>query len=65
MDVTQKRIDLEARLTTVVTGTCNAVGCDNCGLKYGGFDSPDCAATDLQGRLMDLEMGSLGPEATP
>ncbi|MGC1494665.1 MAG: hypothetical protein WA790_02565 [Sulfitobacter sp.] len=56
MRQTQEEKDLEARLTAVVTGTCNTVGCDNCSLKYGGYDSKECAATDLQGRLMDIQM---------
>jgi len=52
----QELIDLENRLTAVVRGTCNTVGCDNCGLKYGGYDSKQCAATDLQDRILDIEM---------
>jgi hypothetical protein len=48
--------DLESRLTSIVVNTCNVVGCDNCGLKFGGFDSDECSATDLQNRIWDLEM---------
>lgn len=56
MKQTWEEIDLEARLTAVVTGSSNTVGCDNCGLKFGDFDSEECAATDLQGRLIDIQM---------
>lgn len=44
--------DLRYRLRNVIIGTCNRKGCDNCDLKYDG----GCSATDLQGRIMDIEM---------
>ncbi|MES9841250.1 MAG: hypothetical protein ABW134_11910 [Candidatus Thiodiazotropha endolucinida] len=45
---------LQARLKSVITGTCNTVGCKDCGLKY-DEDGKKCSATYLQGRIMDLE----------
>lgn len=48
--------DLEARLTSIVNNTCNTVGCDYCGLK---FDEKHCSATDLQCRILDLEIGEI------
>lgn len=48
--------DLQRRLNAVVIDTCNTVGCDNCGLKFGGYGSRECSATDLQGRILDIEM---------
>jgi hypothetical protein len=48
--------DLEQRLTSLINNQCNTIGCDNCGLKFGGFDSDECSATDLQSRIMKIEM---------
>lgn len=48
--------DLEQRLTSLVKSQCNTIGCDNCGLKFGGFDSNECSATDLQNKIMEIEM---------
>jgi len=48
--------DLERRLTAVINSHCNPIGCDNCDLKFGGFDSDECSATDLHCRIMEIEM---------
>lgn len=43
---------LEGRLRNVIQGTCNTVGCDQCGLKWPG----GCSATDLDSKLLKLRM---------
>jgi hypothetical protein len=48
--------DLEQRLSSLIQTQCNTIGCDNCGLKFGGYGSNECSATDLQSRIMDIEM---------
>lgn len=45
--------DLQERLKDVVISTCNTVGCANCGLQWDG----GCSASDLQDRILDIEMG--------
>ena len=45
--------DLQDRLRAVIAGTCNKVGCKNCGLKWDG----GCSASELESRIMDIEMG--------
>ena len=52
---------LERRLTSVVTQNCNVVGCANCCLKFGGYDSKECAATYLNGMIWDIIMRSEEP----
>ena len=44
--------DLQIRMRVVVLETCNAIGCTNCDLKW----DDGCSATDLQNKIMDLEM---------
>ena len=44
--------DLEIRLRNIIQGTCNTVGCDKCGLKW----DDGCSATELQSKIMDIEM---------
>lgn len=56
MKIDNELRDLNSRLSSVIRSHCNAIGCDNCDLKYGVFDSKECSATDLQGRIMDIEM---------
>jgi len=46
-------IDLRERLGDVIKNTCNKIGCKNCGLKWDG----GCSATELDGRIMEIEMG--------
>ncbi|EIO4560701.1 hypothetical protein LQM11_001257 [Vibrio parahaemolyticus] len=48
----QYKEELQDRLKNVITGTCNTVGCDNCGLKWDG----GCSANDLQEKLMDIDI---------
>lgn len=45
--------DLKIRLKNVIVGTCNTVGCENCGLKW----DDGCSATELDCKIMDIEMG--------
>ena len=44
--------ELEDRLREVIVGTCNTIGCKNCGLKWEG----GCSATDLQQKIMDEDL---------
>ena len=48
-------IELRERLGDVIKNTCNKIGCANCGLKWEG----GCSATELDGRIMDIEMGNI------
>lgn len=48
--------NLNERLKNVILGTCNTVGCDGCGLKWTEDGKEKCSATELQGKIMDLEM---------
>lgn len=48
--------DLRDRLGAVIRDYCNTIGCKNCGLKYGFDENSECSATDLQGKIMDIEM---------
>ncbi len=47
--------DLRIRLKDVIVNTCNTKGCKDCWLKFND-GSGDCSATDLEGRIMDLEI---------
>lgn len=47
--------ELHERLRVVITGTCNQIGCDNCGLKWEG----GCSATELEEKILDIEMGAI------
>lgn len=46
-------MELEDRLRDVIHTRCNPIGCKDCDLHNG---DGTCAATDLQGKIMDLEM---------
>lgn len=43
--------DLHDRLRTVITETCNKVGCDKCDLKW----DAGCSATELENKIWDEE----------
>tara|TARA_R110000764_G_scaffold10764_13_gene32872 strand:+ start:668 stop:847 length:180 start_codon:yes stop_codon:yes gene_type:complete len=49
--------DLHERLRVVIVETCNAVGCDNCGLSWNG--GKDCSASELSDRIADFEFKEL------
>lgn len=44
---------LRVRLRDVIINTCNKIGCRDCDLKWDG----GCSATELEGKIMDIEMG--------
>jgi len=44
--------DLRERLKSVIVGTCNTEGCNNCGLKW----DDGCSATELEHQIMLIEM---------
>lgn len=44
--------DLQERLGNVIRTKCNTTGCNGCDLKW----ETGCAATELQGEIMDVEM---------
>ncbi len=50
--------ELQVRLKNVIVGTCNSVGCKDCDLKWHDGDEQKCSATELQGEIMDIEIGS-------
>lgn len=54
--------NLRDRLKNVIQGTCNTIGCKDCGLKWTKDSREECSATDLQSRLMDLEYPKCEPE---
>lgn len=56
VDDDQELKSLQNRLNSIILNNCNTVGCNNCGLKYGGYDSDECSATELQDKIMDIEM---------
>ena len=59
-------INLQDRLRNIITGTCNTIGCKDCGLKNSITDpNAGCAATDLEGRIMDIELAVPEPEDKP
>ncbi|TNZ90924.1 hypothetical protein CGK40_20090 [Vibrio parahaemolyticus] len=50
--------DLQIRLKSVITGTCNTVGCDNCDLKWDG----GCSATDLQAKIYEIDIQEMNSD---
>ena len=44
---------LRVRLKDIIINTCNKIGCADCGLKW----DDGCSATELDGQIMDIEMG--------
>ncbi len=53
---------LHERLRVVVVGTCNTVGCDNCGLSWN--DRKNCSASELGDRIVELEFKELEQETS-
>lgn len=51
--------DLNDRLGRIIRGTCNTIGCDACDLKWKEDGREKCSATELQGKIMDIEMGGI------
>ena len=55
--------ELEDRLRTIIQTKCNTLGCKECDLKnyvYRNVDTgSDCAATDLQNKITDIEMNEV------
>lgn len=49
--------ELHERLGNVILGTCNTIGCDGCDLKWTENGKEKCSATELQGKIFDLEFG--------
>lgn len=54
-------IQLQDRLRNVIHGTCNTIGCRDCGLKNSFDGKQGCAATDLQDRIMEIEFADIQP----
>ena len=56
--------ELEDRLRNIIHTKCNAHGCRECDLKnyvYRNVDTgSDCAATDLQNKISDIELKEQG-----
>lgn len=50
--------DVRARLKTLIVGTCNTVGCDNCPFKWEkDSDGNSCSSDYLMMRERDLGCG--------
>lgn len=47
--------ELHERLTSVIIGTCNTIGCKDCDLKW----DDGCSASDLGDRISDIEFKEL------
>lgn len=47
--------DLNDRLKNVITEFCNKIGCGKCGLEWTENGQIKCSATELQGKIMDLQ----------
>ena len=43
-------------LRVIIVGTCNTVGCGNCGLEWEEDGVKQCSATHLQNKIDDMEM---------
>ncbi len=48
---------LRQRQRDLIIGTCNKLGCGNCGLEWEENGSKRCSSTELESRIMDIEMG--------
>lgn len=48
--------NLENRLRDIIINTCNKIGCGNCGLEWTENGRSECSATDLQGKIMAIEL---------
>ena len=44
--------ELREKLKNIILYTCNEIGCKNCDLKWDN----GCSATDLQDKIISLEM---------
>lgn len=49
---------LESRLKSVIDSRCNTIGCRKCDLSW----DDGCSATDLQSKIMEIEMGKPTPK---
>ena len=47
---------LRDRLKNVIVGTCNTIGCDDCGLKWQEDGENKCSATELENDIWNIEM---------
>lgn len=48
--------DLHDRMRNIILNTCNKIGCGNCGLEWNEEGESKCSATELQSKIMDLEI---------
>lgn len=61
--------ELQSRLTHIINGTCNAIGCEGCGLKWpiktceatGRAIETDCSANQLQDQIYTLKFEEVEP----
>lgn len=51
--------DLNERLSRIITGTCNCIGCEDCDLKWYENAKEMCSAIELQNKILDLEFKDL------
>lgn len=62
VEMNEQLKDLHERLGEVIRGTCNTIGCKDCGLKFSFDPNAECSATDLQRRIYDAEHALRGRE---
>jgi hypothetical protein len=48
--------DLNERMKDIISNYCNKLGCGNCGLEWEENGKSVCSATELQGKILDIEM---------
>lgn len=54
--VTSELEQLRQRQKDLIINTCNKSGCGNCGLEWEEGGEKKCSSTELESRIMDLEL---------
>lgn len=54
-------VDLQNRSRNIIIGTCNTIGCADCGLKWEDDNGKKtCSSIELEGKIMDLQAKDWG-----
>lgn len=48
--------ELRQRQKNLITGTCNTLGCGNCGLEWEENGEKKCSSGELESEIYDLQM---------
>ena len=51
--------NLNQRLGNVIREYCNKIGCGKCGLEWTEDGKSKCSATELQGKIYELEINRI------